>query len=100
MKIKLMLSVTVAILALSLVACVPAVKEVPLQVTYNDFVQQKYLTRNVDANTGDTVKITLFSNPSTGFSWQLAGISDPTVVTQEGKSVYTAPTGTAVGAGG
>jgi predicted secreted protein len=100
MKTKLILAVTVAILALSLLACGTAVTEVPLQATYDDFVPQKYLTRNVNANIGDTIKVTLFSNPSTGFSWQLAGISDLKIITQEGKSIYIAPTGTAIGAGG
>jgi inhibitor of cysteine peptidase len=100
MKIKLILSVTVVILALSLLACGPAGKEVPLQVTYDDFVPQKYLTRNIVVNTRDVVKITLPSTPSTGFRWALTGISDPTVLKQDGDSEYVLPESTAIGAGG
>jgi inhibitor of cysteine peptidase len=100
MKIKLMLSVMVSILALSFLACGPAGKEVPLQVTYDDFVQQKYLTRNIGANIGDEVKITLPSNPSTGFRWALDSVSDATILKQEGDSEYILPESSAVGAGG
>ena len=95
-----MLSVVVVILALSLLACEPAGKEVPLQLTYDDFVPQKYLTRNIGANIGDVVKITLPSNPSTGFKWELAGISDLTVLKQDGDSEYVLPESSAPGAGG
>ena len=100
MKIKLMLSVTVVILALSLFGCGPAGKEVPLQVTYDDFVQQKNLTRNVSATTRDIVTVTLPSNPSTGFRWGLAGISNQAILKQDGDSEYVLPESTAVGATG
>ena len=100
MKIKLILSIMVVILVLSLAACGPAGREVPLQLTYDDFVSQKKLTRNIEVNTRDTVKITLPSNPSTGFSWELAGISDPAVLKQDGESEYVLPESSALGATG
>ncbi len=59
MKLKLMLPVMVSILALSLPACAPAVKEVPLQATYDDFIQNKNLTREITARVGNVVKVTV-----------------------------------------
>lgn len=100
MKIILLLSITAAILALSLPGCGPAGKEVPLQVAYDDFVQQKNLTRNISATIRDTVTISLPSNPSTGFRWELAGISDPAILEQDGDSEYILPESSAVGATG
>ena len=100
MKIKLMLSVAIVILALVLPGCKPAGKDVPLQVTYDEFTQQKSLARNIVATARDTLKITLPSNPGTGFRWELAGISDPAVLTQDGDSEYVLPESAAVGATG
>jgi inhibitor of cysteine peptidase len=100
MKKKLLLSITGAILTLWLISCAPAGKEVSLQATYDDFVQQKNLTRNMIANTRDVVKITLPSNPSTGFKWEIVGISDIAILSQEGQSQYVLPEPPATGAGG
>ena len=91
MKIKLVFSVMAAILVLSLLACGPAGKEMPLQATYNDFMQQKSQARNITMTSRDVVKITLPSNASTGFRWELTGISDMAVLTQDGVSEYVLP---------
>ncbi len=101
MKVKLILAVLIGILALSLPACTPAVKEVTVQVSYDDFAQHKNLTRDISGvKVGDVVKVTMASNPSTGFKWGLAGISDPTVLAQDGEPEYVPPDSTAPGAGG
>jgi predicted secreted protein len=101
MKIKLMLSITIAIILLSLLACVPEGKEVPLEFTYDNFVKQKYVSQNMTGpQVGDLVKITLPSNPSTGFKWGLAGISDTTILSQDGQPQYVLPETPALGAGG
>jgi inhibitor of cysteine peptidase len=101
MKIKLILLLTIAILSLSLLACVPDGKEMPLEFTYDNFVKQKNISQNITgAQVGDLVKITLPSNPGTGFKWVLAGISDVAILSQEGQSQYVLPDNPAPGAGG
>jgi inhibitor of cysteine peptidase len=100
MKLKLMLPVLMAVLALSLAACSLPVKEVPLQATYDDFTQNKNLTREIAVRVGNVVKVTVASNPTTGFRWELAGISTPAVVAQNGESEYVPPDSAASGAGG
>jgi inhibitor of cysteine peptidase len=100
MKLKLMLPVMMAILALSLPACASVVREVPLQATYDDFTQSKNLTREITVSPGNLVKVTVASNPTTGFKWELAGISAPAVVAQNGETEYVPPDSSASGAGG
>ena len=100
MKIKLVLPVLIAILALSLPACSPAVKEVALQATYDDFTQNKNLTRETTLRAGSVVKVTVASNPTTGFKWGLANISAPAVIALNGESEYVLPDSAALGAGG
>ena len=78
----------------------PSGKQDNISLTYDDFTQNKSQTRTIEANTGDKIVITLPSNGTTGFQWALAGISDKTVVVQEGKSQYLTPKSTLVGAGG
>ncbi len=41
---------------------------------------------------GDTLVVTLASNASTGFSWQLVQISDPSVLQQVGQQFNQPPT--------
>ncbi len=100
MKLKLMLPVLMVIMALSLAACSPAVKEVPLQATYDNFTQNKNQIREITVSAGNVVKVTVASNPTTGFKWELAGISAPTVIAQNGESEYVPPDSDASGAGG
>jgi predicted secreted protein len=100
MKIKLMLMALMVILALALPACTPAAGEVPLQATYDDFARNKNLTREIIIGPGDVVKLTVASNPTTGFKWGLASNSSPAVVAQSGDSEYVPPESAAIGAGG
>jgi inhibitor of cysteine peptidase len=101
MKTKLILLITIAILSLSILACVPEGKEIPLEFTYDNFVKQKNVSQNITgAQVGNLVKITLPSNPSTGFKWVLGSISDTTILSQEGQSQYVLPETPAPGAGG
>jgi len=101
MKIKLIPTVMISVLALSLLACAPVAREVPLQLSYDDFTQNKNQTHNISGvHIGDVIKITLPSNATTGFRWGLAGISSVTVLAQDGESEYVLPESTALGAGG
>lgn len=61
-----------------------------IDITYDEFQAEKQLSRSVTMNVGDTLKITLASNPSTGFQWaEKLLISEPKVLTQ--KSHETLP---------
>lgn len=53
----------------------------------------------IAATTGETFVLTLDSNPSTGYQWQLATAPDATIVKLV-RSEYTAPATQRVGAGG
>jgi inhibitor of cysteine peptidase len=58
--------------------------------------------KTIETTSGDSLEITLESNPSTGFRWELANISDQAVlrqVAQEYRSPDAAP-GNLVGAAG
>jgi inhibitor of cysteine peptidase len=101
MKVKLILASLITILALSLPACTTAAKEVAVQASYDEFAKSQNLTRDVSrVRVGDFIKATIASNPTTGFSWKLAGISDPAVLAQDGEPEYLPPESTLPGAGG
>jgi predicted secreted protein len=66
------------------------------------FAAQKSITQATETAVGDQVKVTLCSNPSTGFAWQEPEISDTGVVSLADKSFGAPVTGSeqAVGAAG
>jgi inhibitor of cysteine peptidase len=102
MKIKALFSILIAILALSLPGCVQRDRVLEKQLTYDDFTKNKnQATSTQIVNVGNTIKITLPSNPSTGFRWELADVSDNTVLKWDGESQYILPENNgAVGASG
>jgi inhibitor of cysteine peptidase len=100
MKLKLIALAVICLLALSLAACAQANRQDSISLTYDDFTQSKSQSRPIEAHIGDTIVVTLPSNATTGYQWALAGISDKTVVAQEGKSQYVLPESTLIGAGG
>jgi len=55
--------------------------------------------KQIELSAGDSLVVTLDSNPSTGFSWSLAGISDGAVIEKVGNE-YRAPETQLIGAGG
>ncbi len=101
MKFKMALTgLLLAVLALTLAACRASPATVPFQLSYEDFTKNKALSWDAGTvNAGDTLKITLPSNPSTGFKW---GVSTMTAATlaQDGESEYIVPDGKALGAYG
>jgi predicted secreted protein len=68
----------------------------------DQFAAQKSITQTTEVSVGDQVKVTLCSNPSTGFAWQEPEISNPGAVSVVDKS-FGAPvagSGQVVGAAG
>jgi ABC-type oligopeptide transport system substrate-binding subunit len=79
LKLKLILIVALIALSLSLFACTS--KQVSLKISCDDFMEDRYFTWDVEVNAGDSINVTLCSNPSTGFLWsELAQISNETVL--------------------
>ena len=59
-----------------------------IEMSYDDLLDQKNITRTLTLNLGDTIQISLGSNPSTGFRWTpQMQITDPTVLAQAGHEV-------------
>ena len=59
-----------------------------IEMSYDDLLDQKNITRTLTLNLGDTLKVSLGSNPSTGFRWTpQMQITDPTVLAQAGHEV-------------
>ena len=73
--------------ALTLPACAHADNRTPqtttVEVSYDDLLNQKNISRQVDLVAGDTLRLVLASNASTGYQWTAdAQISDRGVLTQ------------------
>jgi inhibitor of cysteine peptidase len=71
-------------------------------VSIDDLNTQKYITRDIKVAAGDTVKVVLGSNPSTGFSWtEQANIADTSIIRQDKhETVAAANSDKVVGAAG
>ena len=83
MKLKLSLICAVVATSLLLVACSPAPKEAPVEVSCDDFMKVNHISQEVEVSADSTLTVTLCSNPTTGFLWsELAQISDTTVLQQ------------------
>jgi len=58
-------------------------KQVAIEVDCDDFMELKHISQEVKIALGDSLMVTLCSNPSTGFQWtDSANITDPTVLEQ------------------
>jgi inhibitor of cysteine peptidase len=100
MKSKLIVVGLIVILALSLLACATAPKEASVEVPIDDFMSQNHISKQVEVAAGGLLTVTLGSNPTTGFNWQPAVISDDSVLKQEGESEFVPPAEAIPGAGG
>ncbi len=94
MKSKLILACAMVAISLSaLCACSSVLEQVSVDASYMD--------KEVELVAGDTLTITLESNPTTGFQWELTEITDQNVLEQQGEPEFKAPEDeTLVGASG
>ena len=91
------------VIGLVAIGCTFAVaKAAEMGVGCDQFAAQKSITQTTEMSVGDQVKVTLCSNPTTGFSWQEPEISDTAAVSLADKSFGAPVTGNAnvVGAAG
>jgi len=91
-KSKLVLVCIMVVIALGLFAC-------SSEPTPSASVECSYAwNQTTEVAIGDTLTVTLESNPTTGFEWMLVGITDETVLEEEGHEFVTpeaeAPPGT------
>ena len=71
-----------------------------IEISYDDLLNQKQISRSVTLSVGDRLAVNLGSNTSTGFTWaEKMLISDPKVMTQIGHAVV-APSSDKPGAPG
>ncbi len=86
---KIQSAVLALLVATSLVGCADKTNSAEgpqtqtIEISYDEFQAEKQLSRSITMNVGDTLKISLASNPSTGFQWaEKLLISEPKVMTQ------------------
>ena len=92
MKSKIIAAGLVVVVLLSLLACATT----PQPVSVDD----SYSGKEVQIATGGSLVVTLESNVTTGFKWELSGVTDQTVLQQDGEPEYVPPAASALGAGG
>jgi len=69
----------------------PTGEEISIEVSYDDFMANNDITREVEVAVGDSIEVTLGSNATTGFQWsESAQISDQSVLEQKTHE-YVAP---------
>jgi len=82
-KAKIISIVLIAVISLLLVACVPPSS---VEVSCDEFIElppgERDISKEVSVAVGDSFTVTLCSNPTTGFQWESAQISDKTVLQQ------------------
>ena len=105
MKAKLVVMVAMVTLLLVAGACSLALgatppKEANMVVPIDEFTNTKHVTKEIQVPAGGVLKVTLGSNPTTGFSWtETAQIADPAILQQtenkllipENKGIVGAP---------
>jgi len=83
MKAKLILMCAMVAISLCLLACLPASKQVSVEVSCDDFMKRQHISKEVEVAVDGSLTVTLCSNPTTGFRWsESAQISDQTVLQQ------------------
>ena len=93
MKVKILVAIALLLALISAAACTAAsagtadkidqgVKEIAI-TTSDEFDQNQHMQRDVEINKGSTLMVTLFSNGTTGFSWdENAQIADTGIIQQ------------------
>jgi len=72
-------------LALLVGACAkpsPAPAGASVEVSCDDFMKQQHISREAEVPVGSSLTVTLCSNPTTGFQWESAKITDQNVLEQ------------------
>ena len=82
MKSKLILMCAGVAISLCLLGCSLASKQASVEVSCDEFYEHQYIGKEVEVPVDGSLTVTLCSNPTTGFQWESAKISDQTVLEQ------------------
>ena len=81
MRQKIMLVLTLSIVALLVFACTPATEHISVDISCDEFTENSQgisqMINEFQIGVGGTITMTLCSNPTTGFQWpEVAPIAD------------------------
>lgn len=82
MKSKPILTFMAVTISLCLFACAPAPKQVSVDVTCGQLSRHAHITKAIQVPAGDSFTLSLCSNPTSGFRWSEAQISNQTALEQ------------------
>ncbi len=86
MRAKLILMCAMVAISLCLFACSPAAKQVSVEASCDDFIklppEERVISKEVEVAVDGSLRVTLCSNPSTGFQWESVKITDQSVLEQ------------------
>ena len=82
MKSKLILMCAGVAISLCLLGCSPASKQASVEVSCDEFYEHQQISKEVEVPVDGSLTVTLCSNPTTGFQWESAKISDQIVLEQ------------------
>ena len=82
MKAKLIPVCAMAAISLFLFACLPASKQASIDFSCDDFMKDQHISGETEVSVDGSLTVTLCSNPTTGFQWESAQITDQTVLEQ------------------
>ena len=104
MESRIVLTGVVLALLLGAGGCAGASGQGAPEVTCDEFMEldpgEQAIERELEVTTGDSFTVTLCSNPSTGFEWEEAVISDQSVLRQAGHEFQAPGSGAPPGAAG
>lgn len=72
---------------------------VQIELTYDELMNQKQITKEVEVNLPGSLIITLSSNPSTGYQWEAAKIGNSAIIAEDSHQ-FVEPQSDLVGAPG
>jgi inhibitor of cysteine peptidase len=75
-------------------------KSQSIEVTYQEFLEKKNISQDIEIVYPGSLVVTLASNPTTGFQWGAAKISDTAVLTQSEHNYVAPAAGSPPGASG
>lgn len=99
-KLRWVVGLLVIGLVASAYASAAAAKTAELGAGCDQFSSQKSVGQQADVAVGDLVKVTLCSNPTTGFAWQEPAISDAAVISLVDRTFVAATAGETAPAAG
>jgi inhibitor of cysteine peptidase len=90
MKAKIIMICALAAVTTLLFGCSACSQQASIEVSCDDFASQNHILGELSINAGKSFTVTLCSNPTTGFQWESAVISDQSVL-KETSHQYVSP---------